>query len=420
METSVPSSKRIISFYDQPGVQITNIDIGSGVQVGIQRVTNTKIGMGGAYGTWGAHYDNQALPDLVEDRTGAPLPPEERLNLSELGFDSRHHVPRLSDEEHLRLEIDVSARFLREAASACGWEPGEVDAVLIGSSGPVSNDFTERIAREAGIPDRAIKVSIHKACDGSVGGLNLALNPHLSFLPGQKGSLAEELYGKKVLVGGIEGLSRFTRFSKDKNALQLFGNGAGVIGIVPGESMRFLVGETHEAFDQEGVLQVHMYYPHSGHKIDEQSMVEVTQTGSNHIRVAGLMHEPLDDSPVVMAGPMGMVKLFVRTGVQVVRDVYEAYQQRMAELNIPGKEIAVGIVHHANYKINQLKEKHLQREGIHVDMPWLLKEFGNVSAASNMMVFLRKLSELKPGDHVLIDGFGAGTYYDVLAVELGG
>jgi 3-oxoacyl-[acyl-carrier-protein] synthase III len=52
-------------------------------------------------------------------------------------------------------------------------------------------------------------------------------------------------------------------------------------------------------------------------------------------------------------------------------------------------------------------------------MPWLLNEFGNVSAASNMIAFLRKLSSLNPGDNVLFDGFGAGTYYDVLAVEMG-
>jgi 3-oxoacyl-[acyl-carrier-protein] synthase III len=62
----------------------------------------------------------------------------------------------------------------------------------------------------------------------------------------------------------------------------------------------------------------------------------------------------------------------------------------------------------------------LQKEGICFPMPWLLSEFGNVSAASNMIAFLRKLTSLKPGDHVLFDGFGAGTYYDVLAVEMGG
>jgi 3-oxoacyl-[acyl-carrier-protein] synthase III len=103
-----------------------------------------------------------------------------------------------------------------------------------------------------------------------------------------------------------------------------------------------------------------------------------------------------------------------------VRNVYRAYQKRMVELGAPGKEVAVAIVHHANLKINQLIEKHLQREGICFPMPWLLNDFGNVSAASNMIAFLRKLASLKPGDHVLFDGFGAGTYYDVLAVEMGG
>jgi 3-oxoacyl-[acyl-carrier-protein] synthase III len=117
---------------------------------------------------------------------------------------------------------------------------------------------------------------------------------------------------------------------------------------------------------------------------------------------------------------MGMVKLFVRSGVVAVRNVYQSYQKRMAELGTPGKEIAVAIVHHANLKINQLKEKHLLKEGIRFPMPWLLSDFGNVSAASNMIAFLRKLVSLKPGDHVLFDGFGAGTYYDVLAVEMGG
>jgi len=132
------------------------------------------------------------------------------------------------------------------------------------------------------------------------------------------------------------------------------------------------------------------------------------------------MHEPSNGAAIEMAGPMGMVKLFVRTGVQVVTDVYQAYQNLMEKMGMPDKSIAVAIVHHANLKINQLKEKTLQRAGIRLSMPWLLKDFGNVSAASNMIAFLRELSSLKPGDHVLFDGFGAGTYYDVLAVEMGG
>jgi 3-oxoacyl-[acyl-carrier-protein] synthase III len=407
-------------FYDRPNVRTEQIPIGPGVPLGIERISNPRIGIAGAYGTWGESYDNARLARLIEEVLGRPLEPGERLNLTELGFENRQHVTGLSDEENIELEIEVGARFLREAAYANGWDPAEVEAVMVGCTGPVSNDFTPLIAKRAGIPDSALKVSIHKACDSSVGGLQVALNPDLDVNAHLPRNLALELYGKKVLVGGIEGLSRILQKSLDKNALYLFGNGAGIIGVIPGKTMKFLVGKTDEVFDTEGVLQMHMFYPHTD-RIDEgESKVEVTLPGQNHIRIAGLMHEPVDGSPVAMAGPMGMVKLFVRSGVRVVYDVYQSYQKRMADTGLAGKEIAVAIVHHANFKINQLKEKHLQKEGIQIPMPWLLKEFGNVSAASNMIAFLRQLPNLKPGDHILFDGFGAGTYYDVLAVELGG
>jgi 3-oxoacyl-[acyl-carrier-protein] synthase III len=420
MEGNFTKTGPAIPFFKRPKVHVETIPIGKGIPIGIERVTNPVVGIGGAYGTWGEDYDNNTLAKFVEQRMGRSLEPGEKLNLSELGFDYRHHLSMLSDKEHLELEVKVGGRFLKEAAKANGWDPSEVKAVLVGTSGPASEDYTELIAAEAGIPDDAIKVSIHKACDGSVAGLNLALNPDVPENTKLSINLAEELYGKKVLVGGIEGLSRFVQLSRDKNALQIFGNGAGVIGVVPGKTMKFLVGGTRQVYDEEGVLEVRMYYPHSSKTPDEQSLIEVTQSGSNHIRVAGLMHEPEEDSPVVMAGPMGMVKLFVRTGVQVIQDVYHSYQKRMTELNMPGKDFAVAIVHHANYKINQLLEKHLQKEGIRIPMPWLIREFGNVSAASNMIAFLRELSNLKPGDNILFDGFGAGTYYDVVAVELGG
>jgi 3-oxoacyl-[acyl-carrier-protein] synthase III len=408
------------SFYDRPQVSVDSIPIADGIPFGIERVTNTAVGIGGAYGTWGESYANADMPRLFYQAIGEPLVDGDRVDLSSLGFDHRQHIPKLSDLENIELEVQVGARLLHEAANACGWQPEEVQAVLIGSSCPVTDDYVERIANEAGVPHSALKVSIHKACDGSVAGLNLALNPNVPVNKQLRQNLAKALNGKKVLLGGIEGLSRFLITSHEKNALQLFGNGAGIIGLIPGQSMKFLAGQTREVYDEEGVLAVKMYYPHSKHRLEGQSLIEATQPKSNFIRVAGLMHEPSDGSPIEMAGMMGMVKLFVRTGTEVVREVYQAYQQKIADLGMPGKEIGVAIVHHANLKINQLIEKTLQKEGVHIPMPWLLKDFGNVSAASNMIAFLRKLPKLNPGDHILFDGFGAGTYYDVLAIELGG
>lgn len=408
------------SFFDEAGVEKGVIQVGEGIPFGLMRVSNSKVGIGGVYGTWGESYNNQALPAYLEKRLGQPLPQNQKLNLSELGFLSRHHIAPLSKEQNIEVEVEIGSRFLTEAARTCGWAAAEVEAILIGMSAPITEDYLDRIARGAGIREGAMKVAVHKACDGSVSSLHLALNPDLPENKYLSHNIAESLQGKKVLVGGIEGLSRFLNQSHDANALQLFGNAAGVIGVVPGQTMKFLAGSSREAFDEDGVLQVQMNYPHSPEKSMTGTNVEVTQTNATHIRIAGLMPAPTDGSSIVMAGPMGMVKLFVRTGVQVVQDAYKAYQEKLAQLGETGKSLAVAVVHHANYKINKLKEKHLQNLGISLPMPWLVSDFGNVSAASNMIAFLRQLPSLKPGDHILIDGFGAGTYYDVLAVELGG
>ncbi|MCI0519450.1 MAG: hypothetical protein L0Z70_04250 [Chloroflexi bacterium] len=403
------------SFFDRPAAEVETI--APGVPLGIERVSHPSLGIGGAYGAWGQPVDNQALPAVVAERLHAPFSEAERMNLDELGFQHRHHLTGLSAQEHRQIEETVGARMLQEAARACGWQPAEVEGVLIGVSAPVSDDFTQRIADQAGIPSDAVKVSVHKACDSSVSGLHLALNPALPENARLPFNLAQRLWGKKVLVGGIEGLSRFVEHSRDLNALQLFGNAAGVIGVIPGKTMKFLIGKSFTAFDKEGVLQVRMTYPHAG-RGEGDELIETSLAGECHLRVAGLMHEPAGGANIAMAGPMGMVKLFVRTGVQVVQDAYRSYQERLGEMGMAGKTIAAAIVHHANYKINKLKEKTLQKEGITLNMPWLLSEFGNVSAASNMIAFLRQLPSLRPGDHILLDGFGAGTYYDAFVVEL--
>jgi 3-oxoacyl-[acyl-carrier-protein] synthase III len=418
MSDQKTSPEGVVSFYEQPQVKLETIPVGEGVLIGTERVFHPSIGIGGAYGTWGSGVDNEALVGVLKNRFGKAFSDKDRMDLSQLGFVSRHHVPALSHEEHIELEVEVGARFLREAAAASGWKPDEVEGVMIGMTLPIADDYTERIARAAGIPESAVKVSIHKACDGSMGALHLLLNPDLPVHQQMKRNLAQELTGKKVLVGGIEGLTRYVLATDDKSAIQLFGNGAGIIGVVPGKNMKFLVGEAHEAFDEKGVLEVSMYYPHSRQRVEGQSMIEVSEAGDNHFRVAGMMHEPDDGTAVVMAGPMGMVKLFVRTGVKVVREVYTRYQSLMDEMGTP-KDISLTIVHHANLKINRLKAKRLQDIGINLHMPWVLSEFGNVSAASNMIAFLRKLPSINPGDHILFDGFGAGTYYDAFAVSLG-
>jgi hypothetical protein len=130
-----------VSFFDRPNIAKGMINVGQGIPFGIECVTNPAIGIGGVYGTWGESYDNASLPAFLEQRLGHPIPANERLNLSELGFLNRHHVPlNLTREQHTQLEIEIGTRFLKEAIHACNWQPSEVEAVLIGMSA-LSEDY---------------------------------------------------------------------------------------------------------------------------------------------------------------------------------------------------------------------------------------------------------------------------------------
>src|SRR3989344_9394358 len=354
--------------------------------------------LGGAFGGWGELVTNGNLVAFLEKR-GRRI--ERPLDMAELGFDSRFHTPELNLAEAKNLEVRVGASLLQEAAHASGWDIGEVDAVLLGLTAPVVPEYTALAAESAGVRPEASKLSVHVACDSSMRALHYALTD-------------DGLQGKKVLVGGVEALSRYLQATRDEMALQIFGNGGGVIGLVPGESMKLVVGRSADVGDLQGVLKARMNYPQSR----RQGLVEISQVGDNHLRLAGLLHEPDDPNEVADMGKgIAMVKFFVRNGVEIIMSVYEEDRQLMIERGQEGKRPVGGSVHHANFKINSLLVKNLEKAGISqndLPMPWVLRDFGNVSAASNMIAFLRQVGQLKPEDHVFFHGFGAGGYFDTM------
>ncbi|MBK7453332.1 MAG: hypothetical protein IPJ46_06330 [Anaerolineales bacterium] len=74
------------SFFERPNVNKETIQIGAGIPFAFESVTNSALGVGGAYGTWGDSYDNTRLRDLVSYRRGEFLQDADVMNLSELGF----------------------------------------------------------------------------------------------------------------------------------------------------------------------------------------------------------------------------------------------------------------------------------------------------------------------------------------------
>ena len=66
--------EELSSFFERPSVQIETLPIGPGIPIGIEKVFNPEIGIGGAYGSWGQSYDNTALHQSDRDHLGEPRP----------------------------------------------------------------------------------------------------------------------------------------------------------------------------------------------------------------------------------------------------------------------------------------------------------------------------------------------------------
>ena len=101
------------SFYERPNVKQDTIQIGGGIPFGIEQISNKELGIGGAYGAWGKSYDNVNLPEFVESRTGQPWNEEDKMELGDLGFVSRQHVPMLTQEQNHQLELEVGTRLIK-------------------------------------------------------------------------------------------------------------------------------------------------------------------------------------------------------------------------------------------------------------------------------------------------------------------
>ena len=388
------------------------LPIGEGIPYYPERVVGDKErGLGGVYAGWGQRVTNEELPGYVGDFLGRNLEPSEILELDSKGFTSRHLTLHLPHEEAAQAELMVGERAIKGTIEANGWYPDEIDALVIGITSPLSSDFTVEMARRAGIPESALKISVHTACDSSMRGLSWV-------------EQNEKLKGKKVLLGAVENLSRglagggIVEPTKDTQALQLFGNGVGFIGIVPEVSLRPIVirqgGE--DMYDKEGALQVAVNYSLLG-----SSQIEERQYPGNHTVIAGRMPKPVDGTSVKMADNRGMLTLFGHNTADLTYEVLVETRDKLGLSGDPNEWFQWVVMHNANFKISRSQSARLERVyKLPLDLTpyFVLSDFGNVSAASPMISWLRQSNKMTQGTRGLFVGYGAGGYYDVISAQV--
>ena len=186
-------------------MQVERIPVGEGVPIGIEKVTNPAIGIGGAYGTWGESVDNAGLPNMLERMLGEALTDGEKFNLAELGFLHRQFTPTLSRR--------------RMSSSKCRWASASSLQPRMPAAGnqlrsrqywsvPADQWLTTMLrgsVRPAGHPGGSAQGEHPQSLRWFGGWFEPGAQPIPAGTKTIGKNLAKELNGKKVLLGGIEG-----------------------------------------------------------------------------------------------------------------------------------------------------------------------------------------------------------------------
>jgi 3-oxoacyl-[acyl-carrier-protein] synthase-3 len=273
---------------------------------------------------------------------------------------------RISDEKtpssHLALE---AARWALESS---GVKPGELNFIIVGTITPdMAFPSTACLLQHRLGAAQAAAFDLAAGCTGFIYGLEVAK------------SLIEADHSRKVLVIGVEELSKITDWS-DRATCVLFGDGAGAAVLGWTEEDRGMLA-TYVAAD--GSLGDLLYMPAGG-----------SLRPASHETVDGKMHV------VKMEGN----KVFPHA----VRKMSDAADRVLARAGIPKEKLDVLIPHQANNRI-------IEAIGRHFDLPLEkvfvnIQKYGNTSAASIPLALDEAVrsGRIQKGHIVLLVAFGAG------------
>jgi 3-oxoacyl-[acyl-carrier-protein] synthase-3 len=239
----------------------------------------------------------------------------------------------------------------RKAIEMAGVDPAEIDALVLATTTPdrAVPATSATVQTELGL--RCGAFDINAACSGFMYGL---VNAH--------GLIA--MGAKKVLVIGTDTLARITDWT-DRNTAILFADGSGAVVLEHVDGPGQLLGWD---LDADGSAERFLY-----------------------AEVGGYIH---------MEGK----EVFRRA----VRIMVDSATKSMNHAGVTADDIALVVPHQANIRIIQAA---CDRLGIPIERAATILHFtGNTSAASIPMALIDALdaNRVKPGDLVLLVGFGAG------------
>jgi len=289
---------------------------------------------------------------------------EKMMDTSDKWITERTGIRRRHIAEPGTTTFELATKAARSALDAAGVAPKDLDMILVGTSSP-DGPFPSvacRIQNELDAPG-AVAWDTLAACTSFVYALSIAD----SFIATERADT--------VLVVGAEVLSRMLDYS-DRGTAVIFGDGAGaaVVRTVPKGAgfLSWCLGS-----DGRGYAQV---------------------TAGNIEKGAYAAKDP---APFIdMVGPdvfKFAVDIFIRQATEVCQAA-----------GVGLDEIDLWVPHQANFRIIDAAARRIglpiERVAVNID------EYGNTSSASIPLALEEAIrnGRVKPGDHVLLAGFGSG------------
>jgi 3-oxoacyl-[acyl-carrier-protein] synthase-3 len=271
---------------------------------------------------------------------------------------------------------DLAIRAAREALAAAGIDPADLDLVIVATCTPdwMFPSVAARVQHALGAR-RAAAFDLNAACSGFI----FALATATQFI--QNGSY------RRVLVVGSEVLSRVVDWT-DRKTCVLFGDGAGAVVL---EATDKPLGLLSYVLGTDGSGDRLLYLLGPAASPEQRARAETTY--------------------LYMNGPE-VFKFAVNVTVAASRQVLERAGCTL-------EDIALFVPHQANERIIRAAARslNLPAEKIYIN----LDRYGNTSAASIPIALAEaaELGRLKPGDLVLMVGFGAGLTWAAGLVRWG-
>lgn len=275
-------------------------------------------------------------------------------------------------ERHVAAEHEATSDLAYHAAvnalKSAGMHAEDLELIIVATITPdMFFPSTACLLQDRLGAKKAAAFDLSAACSGFVYGLATATN-----------FVKTGMYNNALVIG-VDCLSRITDYS-DRNTCVLFGDGAGaaIVGEVP-------EGRGFQAFDlgAEGAGGAHLYIEAGGSRLPASA--ETVNTNKHYIYMNG--------------------REVFKFAVRVMGSATEAV---LAKAGIDKKDIDLFIPHQANIRIikSAMERLELPEEKVVINVD----RYANTSAASVPLALVeaQESGRLKPGDKVLMVGFGGG------------